>query len=127
MCSPEAATQLIRLPLTLLNLGCITQVSFVTQCSFVMPVERDATNPDSEVVRPANDAEVSLDEMLSLACRQGKQEIAELLMESGALVSRRNKSGNTPLLEACSQGYVQVSRFSSPFRFFRYNSLLCNL
>jgi ankyrin repeat domain-containing protein 17 len=74
-----------------------------------MPVERDANNPDSEVVRPSNEADVSLDEMLSLACRQGKQEIAELLLDSGALVSRRNKSGNTPLLEACSQGYVQMA------------------
>lgn len=73
-----------------------------------MPVERDATGGDSDAPRPLHDGDVSLDEMLSLACRQGKQEIAELLMESGAIVSRRNKAGNTPLLEACSQGYVQV-------------------
>jgi len=54
--------------------------------------------------------DVSLDEMLSLACRQGKQDIVELLLESGANVNHRNKAGNTPLLEACSQGHVNAAR-----------------
>jgi ankyrin repeat domain-containing protein 17 len=61
-------------------------------------------------IRPCNDAEVSLDEMLSLACRQGKQDIVELLLESGANVNHRNKAGNTPLLEACSQGHVTIAQ-----------------
>ena len=47
--------------------------------------------------------------MLSLACRQGKQDIVELLLESGANVNHRNKAGNTPLLEACSQGHVDAA------------------
>ena len=37
--------------------------------------------------------EVSIDEMLSLACRQGKQDIVELLLESGASVNHRNSTG----------------------------------
>ena len=61
-------------------------------------------------VRPPNEAEVSLDEMLSLACRQGKQDIVELLLESGANVNHRNKAGNTPLLEACSQGHTTIAQ-----------------
>ena len=61
-------------------------------------------------VRLSNEAEVSLDEMLSLACRQGKQDIVELLLESGANVNHRNKAGNTPLLEACSQGHVVIAQ-----------------
>ena len=64
--------------------------------------------PES-VFRSVADAEVSLDEMLSLACRQGKQDIVELLLESGAKVNYRNKAGNTPLLEACSQGHVNIA------------------
>lgn len=62
------------------------------------------------VFRSVTEAEVSLDEMLSLACRQGKQDIVELLLESGANVNHRNKAGNTPLLEACSQGHVSIAR-----------------
>ena len=62
------------------------------------------------VFRSVADAEVSLDEMLSLACRQGKQDIVELLLESGANVNHRNKAGNTPLLEACSQGHVSIAK-----------------
>lgn len=62
------------------------------------------------VFRSVGEAEVSLDEMLSLACRQGKQDIVELLLESGANVNHRNKAGNTPLLEACSQGHVSIAR-----------------
>ena len=31
--------------------------------------------------------------MLSLACRQGKQDIVELLLESGASVNHRNSTG----------------------------------
>lgn len=65
--------------------------------------------PES-VFRSVAEAEVSLDEMLSLACRQGKQDIVELLLESGANVNHRNKAGNTPLLEACSQGHVSIAR-----------------
>ena len=61
-----------------------------------------------EAYFPATPDEVSLDEMLSLACRQGKQDIVELLLESGANVNHRNKAGNTPLLEACSQGHVEA-------------------
>ena len=63
-----------------------------------------------EAYFPAAPDEVSLDEMLSLACRQGKQDIVELLLESGANVNHRNKAGNTPLLEACSQGHVDAAR-----------------
>ena len=37
--------------------------------------------------------QVSIDEMLSLACRQGKQDIVELLLESGASVNHRNSTG----------------------------------
>eukprot|EP00118_Oscarella_pearsei_P009022 m.49460 g.49460 ORF g.49460 m.49460 type:complete len:1662 (+) comp33992_c0_seq1:255-5240(+) len=58
---------------------------------------------------PPQRDDVSLDEMLSLACRQGKQEIAELLLDSGAQVNHRNKNGNTPLLEACSQDHVLLA------------------
>ena len=56
------------------------------------------------------DAELNLDEMLSLACRQGKQDIVEILLGSGANYRHRNKAGNTPLLEACSQGHVAIAR-----------------
>ena len=72
----------------------------------VLPVGEGAES----VFRSVADAEVSLDEMLSLACRQGKQDIVELLLESGAKVNYRNKAGNTPLLEACSQGHVTIAR-----------------
>lgn len=71
------------------------------------PVSGDAAE---NVFRSVTEAEVSLDEMLSLACRQGKQDIVELLLESGANVNHRNKAGNTPLLEACSQGHVSIAR-----------------
>ena len=56
------------------------------------------------------EAELNLDEMLSLACRQGKQDIVEILLGSGANYGHRNKAGNTPLLEACSQGHVAIAR-----------------
>ena len=49
--------------------------------------------------------------MLSLACRQGKLDIVQLLLQSGAHVNHRNKAGNTPLLEACSQGHVTVANY----------------
>lgn len=68
------------------------------------------SDPHEGVFRSMSEAEVSLDEMLSLACRQGKQDIVELLLESGANVNHRNKAGNTPLLEACSQGHVSIAR-----------------
>ncbi|PFX24058.1 Ankyrin repeat and KH domain-containing protein 1 [Stylophora pistillata] len=68
----------------------------------------DETDP---VFRSVAEADVSLDEMMSLACRQGKLDIVELLLESGAHVDYRNKAGNTPLLEACSQGHVDVARY----------------
>lgn len=58
-----------------------------------------------------NEPDVSLDEMLSLACRQGKLDIVQLLLQSGAHVNHRNKAGNTPLLEACSQGHVLVANY----------------
>jgi len=61
--------------------------------------------------RMVNEPDVSLDEMLSLACRQGKLDIVKLLIQSGAKVNHRNKAGNTPLLEACSQSHVLVARF----------------
>ena len=61
--------------------------------------------------RMINEPDVSLDEMLSLACRQGKLDIVKLLIQSGAKVNHRNKAGNTPLLESCSQGHVLVARF----------------
>ncbi len=61
--------------------------------------------------RMVNEPDVSLDEMLSLACRQGKLDIVKLLIQSGAKVNHRNKAGNTPLLESCSQGHVCVARF----------------
>ncbi len=75
----------------------------------VDPVMTSPDTPDS-MFRSVGDAEVSLDEMLSLACRQGKQDIVELLLESGAKVNYRNKAGNTPLLEACSQGHMNIAR-----------------
>ena len=71
---------------------------------------RNIRRPGYEAYFPATADEVSLDEMLSLACRQGKQDIVELLLESGANVNHRNKAGNTPLLEACSQGHVDSAR-----------------
>ena len=71
---------------------------------------RTIRRPGYEAFFPAAPDEVSLDEMLSLACRQGKQDIVELLLESGANVNHRNKAGNTPLLEACSQGHVDAAR-----------------
>ena len=71
------------------------------------PLVSEATE---SVFRSVTEAEVSLDEMLSLACRQGKQDIVELLLESGANVNHRNKAGNTPLLEACSQGHVTIAK-----------------
>ena len=71
---------------------------------------RNIRRPGYEAYFPATADEVSLDEMLSLACRQGKQDIVELLLESGANVNHRNKAGNTPLLEACSQGHVDDAR-----------------
>ena len=67
----------------------------------------DETDP---VFHSVAEADVSLDEMMSLACQQGKLDIVELL-ESGAHVDYRNKAGNTPLLEACSQGHVDVARY----------------
>ena len=71
---------------------------------------RNIRRPGYEAYFPATADEVSLDEMLSLACRQGKQDIVELLLESGANVNHRNKAGNTPLLEACSQDHVDDAR-----------------
>ena len=56
------------------------------------------------------DADLNLDEMLSLACRQGKQDIVNILLGNGANYRHRNKAGNTPLLEACSQGHVEIAR-----------------
>ena len=67
------------------------------------------TAPES-VFCSVREAEVSLDEMLSMVCHQGKQDIVELLLESGANVNHRNKAGNMPLLEACSQGHVSIAR-----------------
>ena len=67
---------------------------------------RNIRRPGYEAYFPATADEVSLDEMLSLACRQGNQDIVELLLESGANVNHRNKAGNTPLLEACSQSHI---------------------
>lgn len=63
------------------------------------------------MLRTVNEPDVSLDEMLSLACRQGKLDIVQLLLQSGAQVNHRNKAGNTPLLEACSQGHVLVANY----------------
>ena len=74
----------------------------------VEPGQIDETDP---VFRSVAEADVSLDEMMSLACRQGKLDIVELLLESGAHVDYRNKAGNTPLLEACSQGHTDVARY----------------
>ena len=74
----------------------------------------DSESPSSEtesILRNVNEPDVSLDEMLSLACRQGKLDIVQLLLQSGAHVNHRNKAGNTPLLEACSQGHVNVANY----------------
>ena len=71
---------------------------------------RNIRRPGYEAYFPATVDEVSLDEMLSLVCRQRKKDIVELLLESGANVNHRNKAGNTPLLEACSQGHVDSAR-----------------
>lgn len=65
----------------------------------------------AEMENIAKETEVSLDEMMSLACRQGKLDIVELLLESGVNVDYRNKAGNTPLLEACSQGHKDVAEY----------------
>lgn len=71
------------------------------------------SGPDGPDLLPrmVNEPDVSLDEMLSLACRQDKLDIVKLLIQSGAKVNHRNKAGNTPLLEACSQTHVFVARF----------------
>ncbi|XP_032234858.2 ankyrin repeat and KH domain-containing protein 1 isoform X2 [Nematostella vectensis] len=74
-------------------------------------IETTPIDESDSVVRSVAEADVSLDEMMSLACRQGKLDIVELLLESGAHVDYRNKAGNTPLLEACSQGHVDVARY----------------
>ena len=66
---------------------------------------------NAEMENIARETDVSLDEMMSLACRQGKLDIVELLLESGAHVDYRNKAGNTPLLEACSQGHKNVAEY----------------
>lgn len=73
----------------------------------VVNVENDLGEMDG-ITR---ETDVSLDEMMSLACRQGKLDIVELLLESGARVDYRNKAGNTPLLEACSQGHIDVAQY----------------
>ncbi|XP_065198833.1 ankyrin repeat domain-containing protein 17-like [Sycon ciliatum] len=73
-------------------------------------LDLQSSEGDCAVLCAQTEAEASLDAMLSLACRQGKQDIVELLLESGSLVNHRNKAGNTPLLEACSQGHVDVAR-----------------
>ena len=78
------------------------------------PNTSDTESPPDEpehMLRTVNEPDVSLDEMLSLACRQGKLDIVQLLLQSGAHVNHRNKAGNTPLLEACSQGHVEVANF----------------
>lgn len=78
------------------------------------PNSSDSESPFSEpetILRTVNEPDVSLDEMLSLACRQGKLDIVQLLLQSGAQVNHRNKAGNTPLLEACSQGHVSVANY----------------
>lgn len=78
------------------------------------PNSSDSESPFSEpetILRTVNEPDVSLDEMLSLACRQGKLDIVQLLLQSGAQVNERNKAGNTPLLEACSQGHVAVANY----------------
>nr|XP_047130700.1 ankyrin repeat domain-containing protein 17-like [Hydra vulgaris] len=74
----------------------------------------DSESPSSEtesILHSVSEPDVSLDEMLSLACRQGKLDIVQLLLQSGAHVNHRNKAGNTPLLEACSQGHVNVANY----------------
>ena len=74
--------------------------------------DSDSQASDIDNTLPAiNEPDVSLDEMLSLACRQGKLDIVQLLLQSGAHVNHRNKAGNTPLLEACSQGHVSVANY----------------
>lgn len=74
--------------------------------------DSESQSSDSENILPSiNEPDVSLDEMLSLACRQGKLDIVQLLLQSGAHVNHRNKAGNTPLLEACSQGHVTVANY----------------
>lgn len=76
------------------------------------PNSSDSESPTSESdnILPS-EPDVSLNEMLSLACRQGKLDIVQLLLQNGAHVNHRNKAGNTPLLEACSQGHVAVANY----------------
>ena len=57
------------------------------------------------------EADMSLNERMSLACRQGKLNMVELFLKSGACVEYENQAGNTPLLEACSQGHIDVARY----------------
>ena len=64
----------------------------------------------SDSLISSNHDQLNLDEMLSLACRQGKQEMVELLLENGARLDCKNKAGNTPLVEACSQGHADVAK-----------------
>lgn len=73
--------------------------------------ESPPNEPEQHMLRSVSEPDVSLDEMLSLACRQGKLDIVQLLLQSGAHVNHRNKAGNTPLLEACSQGHVDVANY----------------
>lgn len=47
---------------------------------------------------------------LTLACFQGRNEVVSLLVEKKAYVEHRAKSGLTPLMEAASQGHVEVGR-----------------
>ena len=73
--------------------------------------DSDQSSDTDNALPSINEPDVSLDEMLSLACRQGKLDIVQLLLQSGAHVNHRNKAGNTPLLEACSQGHVPVANY----------------
>ena len=47
---------------------------------------------------------------LTLACFQGRHEVVQLLLEHGANIEHRAKTGLTPLMEAASGGYVEVGK-----------------
>ncbi|RDD41757.1 Ankyrin repeat domain-containing protein 17 [Trichoplax sp. H2] len=81
-------------------------------CSNIMSNNNSSNNTSgsSSSLSSHESNQLNLDEMLSLACRQGKQEMVELLLENGAGLDYKNKVGNTALIEACNQGHADVAK-----------------
>ena len=48
--------------------------------------------------------------LLHLACRWGMKDAAELLIKHEAKLNTVDVNGNTPLMEACQNGYMDIAK-----------------